>query len=318
MKFQVKAFEENGIRGIRLSELSTGTAADVLPAHGMLLHAFRFSVDGAIFNVIDNYASAAELDSFINLSYKSCKLSPFACRIPEGKYRLNGHSYELQKKFYDGSAIHGLLANSSFDIIASGDDENSAFITGSYEYRNEDPGYPFHYKCVVTYTLRQHNRLTVETAVTNLSSQVIPMADGWHPYFQLGSRVDDCVLHFNSLTMLEFDDRLVPTGNTIAYPDFSSPSRIGARKLDNCFVLRENENGNGCTLKDPSGLTLSIHSDKRYPFFQIYIPDHRKSIALENLSGAPDCFNNTLGLIFLKPGEQERFTVQYQINLSEK
>src|SRR5687767_15369163 len=106
MKFQVKAFEENGIRGIRLSELSTGTGADVLPAHGMLLHAFRVAVAGSLFNVIDNYASAGELDDFINLSYKSCKLSPFACRIPEGKYEVNGDTYELQKKFYDGSAIH--------------------------------------------------------------------------------------------------------------------------------------------------------------------------------------------------------------------
>ena len=314
MKFQVKAFEENGIRGIRLSELSTGTGADVLPAHGMLLHAFRVPVSGSLFNVIDNYASAGELDDFINLSYKSCKLSPFACRIPEGKYEVNGDTYELQKKFYDGSAIHGLLANSIFQITASGFDENSAFLTGAYEYREDDPGYPFHYRCVVTYTLRQQNRLTIETSVTNLCEQVIPMADGWHPYFHLGCRVDDCELQFNSTTMLEFDQRLVPTGKTIAYSDFSSPARIGDRKLDNCFVLQENEKGNVCTLKDPSGLMLSIHSDKKYPYLQIYIPDHRKSIALENLSGAPDCFNNKLGLILMKPGETERFTVQYQIH----
>ncbi|MGZ5255879.1 MAG: aldose epimerase family protein, partial [Flavitalea sp.] len=104
----------------------------------------------------------------------------------------------------------------------------------------------------------------------------------------------------------------------IDYPDFNSPAHIGVRKLDNCFVLQENEKGNDCTLKDPSGLTLSIHSDKQYPFFQIYSPDHRKCIALENISVAPDCFNNKLGLILLKPGETERFTVQYKIHLSAK
>jgi aldose 1-epimerase len=313
MKFQVKAFEENGISGIRLSDLSTGTVADVLPGHGMLLHGFRIPVDGSLFNVIDNYSTAAELQSFIDLSYKSCKLSPFACRIPGGKYEFGGERYEVQKKFYDGSSIHGLLSNRGFKVINSTFDDHRALVTGSYEYANEDPGYPFSYRCEITYTLQHQNSLTVDTTVTNLSSHSIPMADGWHPYFQLGSLVDDCVLQFNSATMLEFDERLVPTGKKISYPDFESPAKIGGRKLDNCFQLTLFESGTCCVIADPSGLTLLIGTDRKYPFLQIYIPDHRKSIALENLSGAPDCFNNKMGLIELEPGSSERFTVNYRI-----
>ncbi len=313
MKFQVKAFEENGITGIRLSELSTGTCADVLPAHGMLLHAFRIPDNGSMFNIIDNYASAEELDAFINLSYKSCKLSPFACRIPGGKYSVNGKKYEVQKKFYDGSAIHGLLANRKFEVIDEAINKESATVTGRYEYKNEDPGYPFHYKCEVTYTLKQDQNLAVSTTVTNLGDDAIPMADGWHPYFQLGSKVDNCVLQFNSSTMLEFDERLVPTGNKTAFTKFRQPAIIGSIQLDNCFELQVNGEIPCCTLKEPGGRTLSIFSDRQYPYLQIYIPDHRKSIALENLSGAPDCFNNKMGLLMIKPGHTESFNVRYHM-----
>ena len=315
MKFQVKAFEENGITGIRLSEHSTGTSADVLPSHGMLLHAFNIPDNGTFFNIIDNYASADELDAFINLSYKSCKLSPFVCRIPGGKYSVNGKKYEVQKKFYDGSAIHGLLANVKFEITDTKVNNDSATITGRYEYRNEDPGYPFHYRCEVTYTLLQHQNLVVSTTVTNLGEAAIPMADGWHPYFRLGSKVDHCELQFNSSTMLEFDERLVPTGNKITFTQFRHPAPIGTLRLDNCFELQVNNNTPCCTLKDPAGRTLSIFSDSRYPFLQIYLPDHRNSIALENLSGAPDCFNNKMGLLMLDRGQKEQFNVRYHISL---
>ena len=313
MKFQVKAFEENGIAGLRLSELYSGTSADVLPAHGMLLHAFRIPDNGSMFNIIDNYASADELEEYINLSYKSCKLSPFVCRIPGGKYSVNGKKYEVQKKFYDGSAIHGLLANRKFEVVDSIITEDSAKVTGSYEYINEDPGYPFHYRCDVTYILKEPQHLLISTAVTNLGDTTIPMADGWHPYFQLGSKVDDCVLQFNSSTMLEFDDRLVPTGNKIPFTNFMHPTALGPLRLDNCFELHDNHDSACCTLKDPSGRTLSIYSDSKYPFLQIYIPDHRNSIALENLSGAPDCFNNKMGLLMLKPGDVEEFAVRYVV-----
>jgi aldose 1-epimerase len=49
---------------------------------------------------------------------------------------------------------------------------------------------------------------------------------------------------------------------------------------------------------------------KGYNFLQIYTPPHRKSIALEPLTGAPDAWNNKIGMIALLPDEQRKFTVR--------
>ena len=56
---------------------------------------------------------------------------------------------------------------------------------------------------------------------------------------------------------------------------------------------------------------IEFHPEESYPYLQIYTPEHRKSIAIENLSGAPDAFNNGMGLKVLQPGELATFTTKY-------
>ena len=71
-----------------------------------------------------------------------------------------------------------------------------------------------------------------------------------------------------------------------------------------------------CTLCNSSiGLTLTIKTDKSYPYLLIYTPAHRNSIAIENLSAAPDAFNNKMGLEILKPGESISFKTSFIISV---
>lgn len=315
MKFQVQTFEENGFYGCRLIDNGSGVHAEVLPGYGMMLHAFRVPLNGELFNIIDGYSNADVLEREIDKSYKGCKMSPFACRIPKGIYEANGQTYELQQKFMDGSAIHGLLWNKPFEIMHTGGDDERATVTGRYQYIKDDSGYPFTYVCEVKYSLFTARELEIETTITNLDEQVIPIADGWHPYFRPGGRVDECMLQFNSVIMLEFDENCIPTGKSVSMPDFIGGTQVGPRKLDNCFVLQVDDSKPSCILKNlNNGFTLSIFSSKRYPFLQIYIPDHRESIAIENLSGAPDCFNNHMGLLQLSPRHSKTFWVRYKVN----
>jgi Galactose mutarotase and related enzymes len=52
--------------------------------------------------------------------------------------------------------------------------------------------------------------------------------------------------------------------------------------------------------------------NENYPYLQVYTPPHRQSIAIENLSAAPDVFNNRMGLIELEPGERIGFSCSYE------
>jgi aldose 1-epimerase len=192
--------------------------------------------------------------------------------------------------------------------------ENQCSVTLRYQYDGHIEGYPFPYNCTIRYCLDNTGKLTIQTHLSNpaAAEQAIPISDGWHPYFRLGGKVDEAWLEIASDTMLEYDDQLVPTGKYIFNSEFYPGRKIGNLKLDNGFKLKDNISPL-CTLKTDK-VCLEFIAVKNYPFLQLYIPDHRNSIAIENLSAAPDAFNNGIGLTILEPGAKADFEVQIRIS----
>jgi aldose 1-epimerase len=304
----------DGCKQVILTAPDTGAAVIILPDYGAMLHAFTVQTKNGPHNIIDNYSGAAEIKEELGKSYKSSKLSPFACRIAGGKYIYDGEEFEFEHKFMDGSAIHGLLYNKAFKKTNTFCDEQKAGVDFWYHYKEEDNGFPFDYTCGIRYTLLPQNTLELQTTIINLDDLPIPMTDGWHPYFTLGGKVDEWQLYFGSDTMLEFDEKLVPTGKLLPYQSFLAPGAIGNTQLDNCFLLNGRQGYPACTLRNnATGLQLNLFPDHTYPYLQIYTPPHRKSIAIENLSAAPDAFNNNMGLLMLEPRHTHTFTVYYQV-----
>ncbi len=317
MSFNIQHARENDIELIRLVDEESGTSIAILPQYGATLHEFRVhQKNGQAFNVIDNYKDLADLKADLSRSFKGSKLSPFPCRIPDGKYKFGSKEYQLEHLFGDGTAIHGLLYNKPFSVQQEMADATSGGILLSYSYKKDDSGYPFEYDCQVKYILHPSSELEVITTVINTDKVTIPIADGWHPYFQLAGRVDDWQMQFHASAIVEFDQRLVPTGALGKYEVFEMPRAINDTFLDNCFVVKPEMAGAACELFNPAnGLRVSFFPDATYPYLQVYTPATRTSIAVENLSGAPDCFNNKMGLIQLEPGQSQIFTVRYKVSV---
>jgi len=317
MSFTIRHTTQNDLDLVSIHDESNGTEISVLPAFGAMLHSFAVrGRDGSDFNVINSYPGLAGLKAEMSRWFKSAKLSPFACRIQEGKYRIDDKEYRFRRLFSDGNAIHGLLFDKPFTIIEETGDHMSGAIVLDYTYKKEDEGYPFDYDCQVRYTLHPDSVLEVVTAVTNLDQTTIPMADGWHPYFRLGGKANGWEVQFHSDAMVEFDDRLVPTGSLVQYNHFSTARPLGETTLDNCFTLKPDLVNAACEIHNPvNGLTVSFFPDANYPYLQLYTPEDRDSIAIENLSGAPDCFNNKMGLVLLQPGRSQIFTVRYKVGV---
>lgn len=316
MAFQVSRTEHNHTALIELSDNNHSTKISVIPAVGAMLHEFIIPLGSEQFNIIDNYALDVPPQQQVTHYFKSVKLSPWVCRMAGGRYNFKSTAYQSAKMYQDGTALHGLLFDQPFAVEAEHADERSASVVLSHEYKCYDPGYPFPYRCSVRYTLHPQNMLEVETTVTNLSETEIPVADGWHPYFRLGGQVNNWELHFNCRGMVEFDNKLLPTGKLLPFDQFNTPCAIGTTNMDNCFLLNVTPGQAACTLKNPTnGLKLWLYPDEAYPYLQVFIPNHRQSIAIENLSSAPDSFNNKMGLVVLGVGESRSFKVFYKAGL---
>ncbi|MBZ5857944.1 aldose 1-epimerase [Flavihumibacter profundi] len=318
MSFRISHTVTNGIPLVNLHDDSRTVTASIVPDHGAMLHAFEVPLKNGPFNIMSNYQSAEEINRILNRSYRSSKLSPFACRIKNGQYTWGGQLYEFADKFPDGSAIHGLLFNKKFEVSNETVTDFMASADFTYKYNKDDPGYPFAYTCTIRYTLFPDQTLQLQTILKNDSDITIPMADGWHPYFRLNAPVNDCFLQFPSAAIVEFDDKLIPTGHTKPYSDYLTPKQLGETKLDNCFLLDENAGQPVCVFSNPAeGISLCFITDENYPYLQIYTPDDRASLAIENLSAAPDSFNNKMGLLLLDPGMEKAMTLHYQVKTGE-
>ena len=310
MAFNIEINKNEIFPIILLSNDTEKTSAEIY-AFGALLN--NFSLNG--FNVIDGFSSPENAKDDITNGFKSAKLSPFVCRLADSKYHVNNKAYTINKFSLGNEAIHGLLFDSVFMVTDYGADENAAIVTLQYDYTKADEGYPLKYSCIVIYRLESNGKLSVETIIQNNDAEVMPLCDGWHPYFTLGCKADELLMKINSNRMVEFNDRLLPTGKIIAYDKFQQPELIAGTALDNCFLLNENDLP-ACTLRNnTSGLQLIILPEKSYPYLQLYIPPHRNSIAIENLSAAPDAFNNKMGLAMLPPGQSTSFKTSFAVTL---
>jgi aldose 1-epimerase len=288
------------------------TSAEIY-AFGGFVNAFTITTaTNGLLNVIDGFTSVEDAIANVTNGFKSSFLSPFTCRLNNGEFAFADTRYKIEKFYLQAHAIHGVLYDAVYDIIETNNINNEASVTLQHTYLASDNGYPFTFTVRHIWALKANNELTVTTTIHHTNDTAIPYAQGWHPYFTLGGKVDDYTLQFDSHTMLEFDSFLLPTGNNIINNDFATGTSLNGIFLDTCFKLDASINQPKCVLSH-SGISLTIVPDNSYPFLQVYTPNHRQSIAIENLSGAPDCFNNGIGLRLIEPNASSIFTTSYCI-----
>lgn len=308
--FSTTILQKDGWQVVELADSAAQIHAEIIPAAGAILNRF---VTASGHNAIDGYVSKDDFTKRVHDGFRSAKLSPFVCRLNKSTYSWEGQTYTLDKFVWNGSALHGLLYDADFDIMETTADNKKAMVVLRYQYDGQHKGYPFAFNCTITYCLTVGGSLTITTHISNPASatSTLPICDGWHPYFTLGGKADDWFLEICSDQMMEYNEELIPTGQYVFNSSYYPGKLIGSDRLDNGFLVQDGRSP-FCTLKNDV-LKLEFIAQKNYPFLQLYIPDHRESIAIENLSGAPDAFNNGIGLTALKPGEKIDFEINWRI-----
>lgn len=149
-------------------------------------------------------------------------LWPYANRLDEQAFYANGRKYAFDASLGNTGTnpipIHGFLQNTSmWKLVEAKADGSSAWVTTKLEFfRN--PAYmrqfPFAHTLTMTYRL-QDGALEVRTRIDSLSDEPMPVAIGFHPYFQLtDSTREEWRLSVGANTHWMLDERKLPTGQT--------------------------------------------------------------------------------------------------------
>lgn len=308
MPFTIDIKDITTFKSVRITDNENQSYIEITTKGGLLNAWVMMDLSTSV-NVVASNDFSNGWENFEANGFKSGKMSPFACRLNKGKYSFANTDYTIDKFYLGEHAIHGILYDASFAIISTSITEAAAAITLRHDYVGEDAGFPFKYSIEIEWQLKRDNLVKVQTTVINNTTQIIPMADGWHPYFMLGTSIDDCLLSFTCKGQLEYDADLLPTGKLISAHAFDKGKLLNGIALDNGYLMHEKENF--CTIENAM-YKLIVTPINNYPYLQLYTPPDRKSIAIENLSGAPDCFNNKMGLQYLQPQQKIIFETAYQ------
>ena len=308
MQFQIKQSTINHVTLIQLLDIEFGVTIDIL-TRGALINSWLIRQgDKSQQFIMGNPLNAAK--EFESHGFRSAKMSPYVCRLFKGQYAHLNTTYTMDRFYMGEHAIHGIMYDADFKIQATEANEHQATVILVHHYLGSDQGYPFPFTMYVKWILEKNNTVSVQTTIQNNATVPIPIVDGWHPYFTLGESVDNCTLQFASKGKMEYDKDLLPTGNMIEDARFSNGLKIGSLQLDDGYALAT-ENSS-CTLQNEQFI-LKINPSSLYPYLQLYIPPDRNSMAIENLSGAPNAFNNKMGLQLLKPQDNIVFETSYQV-----
>jgi aldose 1-epimerase len=172
-------------------------------------------------------------------------LAPFANRLDEPAFYANGKKYNFDMELGNvrgAIPIHGYLSGAKdWKLVEARADGKSAWVTSKLDfYRNPQwmKQFPFAHTLEMTYRLAD-GVLEVRTRIENLSVEPMPVAIGFHPYFQLtDSTREDWVLSIGATTHWLLAENKIPTGQTEPADNFFADRKAAALKdldLDHVF-----------------------------------------------------------------------------------
>ena len=229
-------------------------------------------------------------------------LGPWANRLDEQAFWANGKRYPFDMTLGNvrgAIPIHGFVTTTDkWRVVSARANGSAAWVTSRLEFFREPSWmkqWPFAHAIEVTYRLR-NGVLEVATSITNMSAEPMPIAVGFHPYFQLtDSPRDDWTISVGAKTHWKLAANKVPTGETEPIEQlFPVPHAAALRDYDLDDVFGDLErDGRGRASLSVKGKSqrLDVTVGPNYRSAVVWAPKGRPFICFEPMVGITDAVN---------------------------
>jgi aldose 1-epimerase len=260
---------------ISLTDAVQGVEVKILPALGNRVYQMTVRDRNILY-----YPSGELSDHFQSRSLGGIPfLAPWADLLDEQAFWANGKRFRLNMSLgnvWGQRPIHGLLADSPlWEVMEVAADAVSAHVTSRlqfWKYPDLMAQWPFAHEYEITHRLTD-GVLELEATVTNLSVDPMPLAIGFHPYFQIpGVPRDEWIAHLAARTRVIADEHQIPTGEMRPL-DIPNPLPLRGTILDDGFTdLVRDEQGRARFSIQAGRQTIEIFFGPNYPVATIYAP----------------------------------------------
>ena len=283
---------------VRLEDRDAQTVVSIVPSVGDI--AFELRVKGE--NILHwPYASLAEFAAKPGMSGIPF-LGPWANRLDEPAFYANGtrYAFDLNLGNVRGPIpIHGFLTtNKEWQVIDLSSDADSAWVTCRLAFFSQPAWikqWPFAHAIEITHRLHA-GVLEVKTTITNMSTEPMPVAIGFHPYFKLtDSTRDEWTLSVGARTHWRLAPNKIPTGETEPIEQlFATPSAVSLRPLtlDDVFgdLIRDAQ-GRATVSLIGKAQRLDVVFGPNYRAAVIWAPTPGTFVCIEPMAGITDALN---------------------------
>ena len=295
--FSARVEQEGTVEVVRLADAARQMEVRIAPSIGNLAYAFTVNGKNALWFPFSGLEELRAKPALCGIPF----LAPWANRLDGDSYWVNGKRYQLNSALgnlrRDGhqKPIHGLLLfSSAWALTATGADAHSAYATSRLEFWRHPElmaQFPFAHNLTVTYRL-ENGSLAVETRIDNHSREALPVAIGYHPYFQLHDAPrDQWTVHLAARERLLLDEFLIPTGAREPLP-FADPHPLRTRPLDDVF---------GGLMRDETGVArfwvtgqrekIEVAYGPQYGVAVVYAPEGQGFLCFEPMAAITNAFN---------------------------
>ncbi len=313
----------DGLDVLRLSDAACRTEVSIVPTFGN--NAYEMKVKGQ--NVLWTPRRLRQLKQK-PVFFGNPFMAPWANRLDQDAFHANGKRYVLNPNLdnflrdHNGLPMHGLLAYwPEWELTLLEADGVSARATCRLEFwRYPDlmAQFPFAHTIVMTHRLRD-GVLEVETLLENHATEPMPVALGYHPFFQIHDAPREAwKVHFPSGDEMLLSEGLIPTGGKrpLKLPD---PTPLAGRPA--MYVLTNlARRADGCAEFWVEGghERVTMIQGPKYRTCVVYAPAGQNFICFEPMAATINAMNpmqngNRHELQSIRPGGtwRESLWIQY-------
>lgn len=224
-------------------------------------------------------------------------LLPFANRVRNAKYLWGGKEYSLPKN--NGiHSIHGLTRGLQWNLDKISEDKVQCTLDLKTSV------YPSEVFLSVVYEVGK-DFFTTSITAENRGNSSAPFMAGMHPYFRFNGYWS--LESMQNLLRLNYESGYFPDGSLTPVKPMALNSRSGI-PFDNTYLT------NSIPILSAGDRKVIIET-VNMPYLVLYNGEYAKgvSVAAEPMTGAPDSFNNGIGLVAIPPGGNFHCSARFRL-----
>jgi aldose 1-epimerase len=287
---------EHGSEIVRLTDARHRVEVSIFPSAGNRAYRMLVAGENILYFPFDDPAEIKTGKHLCGIPF----LAPWANRMPGGlhanaryfPFNLDSISIRCDQ---NGIPIHGLLtASPHWEVVALTADSECACVTSRLEFWRHPElmeNWPFAHDYEMTHRLAE-GVLEVRLMIVNRSAEAMPIAVGFHPYFQLpGVPIEETSARLPVRSQVETDSFLVATGE-LKPVSFTNPVALRDQRFDDGFTdLTRDESGRAVFSVEGKGKKIEVTFGPKYQVAIVYAPPGHDYICFEPMTAVTNGVN---------------------------